>query len=107
MATPADPVLPAAALPPDAVSLVPIPPQRIPEAVAKLDTIIDGVLSKTGVPGLAAAVVHDGKLLYANGFGVRDVNKRPASIPAPCSTSPRSRSRCRPRWLLVRWARES
>jgi CubicO group peptidase (beta-lactamase class C family) len=76
MATPADPVLPAAALPPDAVSLVPIPPQRIPQAVAKLDNIIDGVLSKTGVPGLAAAVVHDGKLLYANGFGVRDVNKQ-------------------------------
>ena len=107
MATPADPILPAAALPPDAVSLVPIPPQRIPKAVAKLDTIIDGVLSKTGVPGLAAAVVHDGKLLYANGFGSVTSTTRPASIPAPCSTSPRSRSRCRPRWLLVRWARES
>lgn len=79
MATPADPVLPATALPPDAVSLVPIPPQRIPEAVAKLDAIIDDVLSKTGVPGLAAAVVHDGKLLYANGFGVRDVNQ-PARV---------------------------
>ena len=107
MAAPADPVLPAAALPPDAVSLVPIPPQRIPAAVAKLDMIIDGVLSKTGVPGLAAAVVHDGKLLYAKGFGIRDVDKRPASIPGRCSTSPRSQSRCRPRWLLVRWARES
>ena len=79
MAAPADPVLPAAALPPDAVSLVPIPPQRIPAAVAKLDMIIDGVLSKTGVPGLAAAVVHDGKLLYAKGFGIRDVNK-PARV---------------------------
>ena len=79
MEAPADPVLPAAALPPDAVSLVPIPPQRIPAAVAKLDMIIDGVLSKTGVPGLAAAVVHDGKLVYAKGFGVRDVNK-PARV---------------------------
>ena len=76
MAAPADPALPAAALPPDAVSLVPIPPQRIPAAVAKLDMIIDGVLSKTGVPGLAAAVVHDGKLRYAKGFGVRDVDKQ-------------------------------
>ena len=76
MEAPADPVLPAAALPPDAVSLVPIPPQRIPAAVAKLDMIIaDGVLSKTGVPGLAAAVVHDGKLVYAKGFGVRDVDR--------------------------------
>ena len=42
MAAPADPVLPAAALPPDAVSLVPNA-QRIPAAVAKLDMIIDSV----------------------------------------------------------------
>ena len=48
MATPADPVLPATALPPDAVSLVPIPPQRIPEAVAKLGTIIDDVADLAG-----------------------------------------------------------
>lgn len=61
-------------LPPDAQSLVPIPPKRIPAAVARLDSIIEGVLAKTGVPGLAAAVVHDGKVLYAKGFGVRDVN---------------------------------
>jgi CubicO group peptidase (beta-lactamase class C family) len=61
-------------LPPDAQSLVPIPPKRIPAAVARLDSIIDGVLAKTGVPGLAAAVVHDGRVLYAKGFGVRDVN---------------------------------
>ncbi len=32
------------------------------------------MLAKTGVPGLAAAVVHDGQVLYAKGFGVRDVN---------------------------------
>jgi CubicO group peptidase (beta-lactamase class C family) len=63
-------------VPPGAQSLVPIPPERIPAAVARLDSIIEGVLSKTGVPGLAAAVVHDGKLLYAKGFGVRDVNSR-------------------------------
>jgi CubicO group peptidase (beta-lactamase class C family) len=61
-------------LPPDALSLVPIPPKRIPAAVARLDSIIGGVLAETGVPGLAAAVVHDGKVLYAKGFGVRDVN---------------------------------
>lgn len=63
-----------ASLPPDAQSLVPIPSKRIPAAVARLDSIIEGVLAKTGVPGLAAAVVHDGKVLYAKGFGVRDVN---------------------------------
>jgi CubicO group peptidase (beta-lactamase class C family) len=61
-------------VPPGAQSLVPIPSKRIPAAVARLDSIIGGVLAKTGVPGLAAAVVHDGRVLYAKGFGVRDVN---------------------------------
>ena len=67
--------------PPDARSLVPIPPKRIPAAVARLDSIIGGVLAKTGVPGLAAAVVHDGRVVYAKGFGVRDV-KSPARVDA-------------------------
>jgi CubicO group peptidase (beta-lactamase class C family) len=66
---------------PVAQSLVPIPPKRIPAAVARLDSIIGGVLAETGVPGLAAAVVHDGKVLYAKGFGVRDVNS-PARVDA-------------------------
>jgi len=69
-------------VPPDLQSLVPIPPQRIPAAVAKLDTIIDGVMSRTGIPGLAAAVVHGGQLLYAKGFGVRDVNSAARVDPA-------------------------
>jgi CubicO group peptidase (beta-lactamase class C family) len=64
---------PAGAEPPDAQSLVPIPDGRIPAAVAQLDGIISGALGKTGVPGLAAAVVAGGKVLYAKGFGVRDV----------------------------------
>jgi len=68
--------LPASDVPPDLQSLVPIQPQMIPAAVAQLDAIIDTVMTKTGVPGLAAAVVHDGKLLYAKGFGVRDITTR-------------------------------
>ena len=73
-AAPEAPSAPGSSLPPDAQSLVPIPPKRIPAAVARLDSIIGGVLAKTGVPGLAAAVVHDGRVLYAKGFGLRDVN---------------------------------
>jgi CubicO group peptidase (beta-lactamase class C family) len=61
---------------PQALTLVPIPPGQIPAAVARLDSIIESALSKTGVPGLAAAVVQDGSLLYAKGFGVRDVNSQ-------------------------------
>ncbi len=64
---------PAGVEPPDAQSLVPIPANRIPNAVAQLDSIITGAMGKTGVPGLAAAVVAGGKVLYAKGFGVRDV----------------------------------
>ena len=65
-------------VPVDAQSLVPIPASRIPAAVAKLDSIIDYVLAQTGVPGLAAAVVHSGQVLYAKGFGVKDVNSTAA-----------------------------
>jgi len=65
---------PAPAL--DATTLVKVPPYRIRAAVAKLDGILEEARSKTGVPGVAAAVVHRGRLLYAKGFGVRDVNTR-------------------------------
>jgi CubicO group peptidase (beta-lactamase class C family) len=58
----------------DAVSLVNVPPRRITAAVAKLDAIIEDARAQTGVPGVAAAVVHRGRLVYAKGFGVRDVN---------------------------------
>lgn len=85
------------AVPPDAQSLVPIPAERIPAAVGMLDSIIGDVMSKTGVPGLASAVVHDGNVLYARGFGVRDVDKpgrvdastvfRLASVSKPLSST--------------------
>jgi CubicO group peptidase (beta-lactamase class C family) len=63
---------PARAL--DATTLVKVPASRIPAAVAKLDGILENARAKTGVPGVAAAVVYRGRLVYANGFGVRDVN---------------------------------
>jgi CubicO group peptidase (beta-lactamase class C family) len=81
-AGPADVVLTAdSSVPPDLQSLVPIPSTRIPAAVAKLDSIIEDVMARTGVPGLAAAVVHNDRVLYAQGFGVRDVNS-PARVNA-------------------------
>jgi len=58
---------------PTTQSLVPIPNDRVARAVGALDEIIREVLSRTGVPGLAASVVHRGVLVYAKGFGVRDV----------------------------------
>ena len=42
-------------------------------AVAKLDGIVDDLMKKSGIPGMAVAVVHGGKTVYAKGFGVKDV----------------------------------
>jgi CubicO group peptidase (beta-lactamase class C family) len=58
---------------PSQESAVPIPPGQIEAAVRRLDGLADGLLRRTGVPGLAVAVVHDDKVVYAKGFGVRKV----------------------------------
>jgi CubicO group peptidase (beta-lactamase class C family) len=42
-------------------------------AVAALPADVRAILARTGVPGVAVAVVHDDRVLYAAGFGVRDV----------------------------------
>jgi len=60
-------------LDPTTQSLVAIPASRVAAGVARLDEIIEEVLAATGVPGMAASVVHRSELLYAKGFGVRNV----------------------------------
>ncbi len=47
---------------------------RIADAVGQLDAITADMLARSGVPGAAVAVVHGDDLLYAKGFGVRDVD---------------------------------
>lgn len=56
---------------PRAWSAVDIPNSQIDAAIASLDGIADTTMAKTGVPGMAIAVVHDGEVVYAKGFGVR------------------------------------
>src|ERR1700709_1701111 len=63
--------LPDPSVPPSQVAGVPVPPGQIDEAIAKLDGLIKDLLGRSGVPGLAVAVVRDGKTVYAKGFGVR------------------------------------
>ncbi|WP_210187130.1 serine hydrolase [Kaistia soli] len=69
----AAPVL-ADPLPPQ-VSGVAIPAGQIDKAVASLDGIAKEILEKSGIPGLAIAVVHGGRTVYAKGFGVRKVGE--------------------------------
>jgi CubicO group peptidase (beta-lactamase class C family) len=61
--------------PPNEVSGLAIPPGRIDDAVAKVDGLVGDLMKSTGIPGMAVAIVHGGKTLYAKGFGVRDTSK--------------------------------
>lgn len=61
--------------PPSEVSGLQIPAGRVNEAVARLDGLAAELMQNSGIPGLAVAVVHGGKTLYAKGFGIRDVRK--------------------------------
>ncbi|MDL9936947.1 serine hydrolase [Gordonia sp. ABSL1-1] len=52
---------------------VPLPSDAVTDAVGKLDGLASSLLTETGIPGLAVAVVHGGQTVYAKGFGVADV----------------------------------
>jgi CubicO group peptidase (beta-lactamase class C family) len=54
---------------------VPIPDGQIDKAIASLDAIASDVMKKSGMPGMAVAVVRDGKTVYAKGFGVRKIGE--------------------------------
>jgi CubicO group peptidase (beta-lactamase class C family) len=64
---------PQSDVPPPLVPAMPLPENAVDNAVAKLDGIADELMKKSGIPGMAVAVVHAGKTVYAKGFGVRDV----------------------------------
>jgi CubicO group peptidase (beta-lactamase class C family) len=49
--------------------------QKVDNALAKLDGIIQGAMESTGVPGIAAAVVYRDRAVYTKGFGVRESGK--------------------------------
>src|SRR6202165_5718969 len=60
-------------IPPPLVPAMDLPANAVDNAVAKLDGIVDELMKSSGIPGLAVAVVHGGKTVYAKGFGVKDV----------------------------------
>jgi len=49
--------------------------RAVAAAVHRLPAVVREVMRRTGVPGVAVAVVHRDRLLYAEGFGVRDVEQ--------------------------------
>ncbi|MEU9011942.1 serine hydrolase [Streptomyces sp. NPDC048479] len=74
--------------PPPSVVRAP-PPQPPPlltkahvdAALAKLDGIVRDGMKKTGVPGVAVAVVHQDRVVYLKGFGLRQTGKPGAVEP--------------------------
>ncbi|WP_395310052.1 serine hydrolase [Mycobacterium sp. AMU20-3851] len=68
-------------VPPPLVPAMPLPDNAVENAVGELDELVEDLMQKSGVPGLAVAVVHQGKTLYAKGFGVRDTRTGEAVDP--------------------------
>ena len=62
---------PASSSTPAPFNTTPVASAQINAAVAKLDGVAEEVLRRTKVPGMAVAVVKDGQVVYAKGFGVR------------------------------------
>ena len=51
----------------------PVPSAQVDAAVAKLDGLATDFMQRSNIPGMAVAVVKDGRVVYAKGFGVRRV----------------------------------
>ena len=60
-------------VPPPLVPAMALPENAVDNAVAKLDGVAEDLMKKSGIPGMAVAVVHGGKTVYSKGFGVKDV----------------------------------
>lgn len=58
-------------LPPAQTPAAAIPLGQIEAAIKQLGALARDLLHKSGVPGIAVAVVHDGRTVYADGFGKR------------------------------------
>ena len=49
--------------------------ERVQAAIEKLEQLANDTLKSTGVPGIAIAVVHSERVLYKQGYGVREAGK--------------------------------
>jgi CubicO group peptidase (beta-lactamase class C family) len=62
-------------LAPDGYSATAIPESQVTDAIAMVQEIATDVMERTNIPGMAIAVVHRGELVFARGYGVREVGK--------------------------------
>ena len=52
-----------------------VTPEQLAKALPELEKIAEQTLKKSGVPGMAIVVIHQDKVVYLKGFGVRQVGK--------------------------------
>ena len=60
---------------PAGVPGVPANPVWIASAIRKIDGLATSMQEQTQIPGMAVAVVHDGEIVFAQGYGVREVGQ--------------------------------
>jgi len=58
---------------PNEFSGVEIPAGHIDAAIAQVDALAQKLMTSSGIPGMAVAVVRDGKTVFAKGYGVRSL----------------------------------
>ena len=68
-----DATVPSFEGPPNAATAWDVPEGRVDDAVDQLDEIVTDMMDETGVPGVAVAVVHGDEVVFAEGFGEREV----------------------------------
>jgi CubicO group peptidase (beta-lactamase class C family) len=52
-----------------------VTPERLQTAVRRLDELANKTLSRMSLPGIAIAVVHQDRVVFAKGYGVREAGK--------------------------------
>jgi CubicO group peptidase (beta-lactamase class C family) len=74
--------LPALAVPPTLASPTPVlPRQQVEAALPQLQKLAEDAMQRTGIPGMAIAVVYRDEIIYLEEFGVREAGKPEAVDP--------------------------
>ncbi|WP_068276982.1 serine hydrolase [Aldersonia kunmingensis] len=66
---------------PNLVPGVPTDEDRVNEAINKVDGLAQEAMDRTKIPGMAVAVIHNGEIVFAKGYGVREIGKPDAIDP--------------------------